>query len=69
MLEGLNKLDLNAFINKAIEYFFVVVKLPITFWMHLPAWFRWSVYVLVFLFAVFMLWAIIKTKNAYKYRY
>lgn len=69
MLEGLSNIDINSFINKLIDVFFEILKIPIKFWINLPWYVRGTIYLLILLFAIFMAFVTIRYRKAYKLRY
>lgn len=69
VIDGLiDKLNVQAVIDKIIEWFFIIVKLPIELWNAVPDWIKYILYSIIFLIAVFITWLTIKYKDEWRSR-
>jgi len=69
VIDGLlDKLNVQAIIDQIIEWFFIIIKLPIEIWNTVPAWIKYILYSIIFMIAVFITWLTIRFKDEWRSR-
>lgn len=68
MFEALTKINPQAIMDTIWKVLYMVVKVPLSFWNHLPWYVRYTVYSIVFILACFMAWFTYSNRAAWRNR-